>query len=83
MLERATRTSKSIGTSLVEVCIHNILYVRQVYPVELFVKRKKYGTPVFQSRHPDLNEYIAGAVLAVKEELVRVSDRSSFLGSWL
>ncbi|KAF9269936.1 DNA-binding protein [Marasmius fiardii PR-910] len=54
----------------IEVAIHTILYVRQVYPADLFVRRKKYDTPVFQSRHPALNEYISGAVKAVGEELV-------------
>lgn len=57
---------------LVEVAIHTILYVRQVYPADIFVRRKKYDTPVFQSRHPSLNEYISGAVKAIGEELVRV-----------
>jgi len=57
----------------VEVAIHTILYVRQVYPADIFVRRKKYDTPVFQSRHPSLNEYISGAVKAIGEELVRVS----------
>lgn len=50
-----------------------ILYVRQIYPVDLFVRRKKYDTPVFQSRHPALNEYISGAVKAIHEELLLVS----------
>lgn len=53
----------------IEVVIHTILYVRQVYPAELFVRRKKYDTPVFQSRHPALNEYISGAIKAAKEEI--------------
>ncbi|CDO75512.1 hypothetical protein BN946_scf184935.g48 [Trametes cinnabarina] len=35
----------------------------------LFIRRKKYDTPVFQSRHPALNEYIAGAVKAITDEL--------------
>ncbi|GBE77692.1 DNA-binding protein [Sparassis latifolia] len=56
-------------SEFIEVAIHTILYVRQVYPVDLFVRRKKYNTPVFQSRHPALNEYISGAVKAVAEEL--------------
>jgi hypothetical protein len=46
--------------------------VRQVYPAELFVRRKKYNTPVFQSRHPALNEYISGAVKAAGEEIALV-----------
>ena len=57
----------------VEVAIHTILYVRQVYPADLFVRRKKYETPVYQSRHPGLNEYIAGAMKAINDELVLVS----------
>ncbi|KAH9486521.1 Mitotic spindle assembly checkpoint protein MAD2B [Psilocybe cubensis] len=54
----------------IEVAIHTILYVRQVYPAEIFVRRKKYETPVFQSRHPALNDYITGAVKAIADELV-------------
>jgi hypothetical protein len=57
---------------LVEVAIHTILYVRQVYPADLFVRRKKYDTPVFQSRHPALNEYVSGAIKAIGEEVVLV-----------
>lgn len=53
----------------IEVSIHAILYTRQIYPADLFVRRKKYDVPVFQSRHPALNEYISGAVKAVGEEL--------------
>jgi len=62
--------SKSVQ---VEVAIHTILYVRQVYPAEIFVRRKKYETPVFQSRHPALNDYISGAVKAIADELTHVS----------
>jgi mitotic spindle assembly checkpoint protein MAD2B len=54
----------------IEVAIHTILYVRQIYPPDLFVRRKKYDMPVFQSRHPALNEYISGAVKAIADELL-------------
>ncbi|KAI9570242.1 DNA-binding protein [Boletus coccyginus] len=54
----------------IEVAIHTILYVRQIYPPDLFVRRKKYDTPVFQSRHPALNQYISGAVKAIADELL-------------
>ncbi|KAI0082099.1 DNA-binding protein [Panus rudis PR-1116 ss-1] len=56
-------------TEFIEVAIHTILYVRQVYPADVFVRRKKYNTPVFQSRHPALNQYISGATKAVSGEL--------------
>lgn len=63
----------SAPCSPVEVAVHTILYVRHVYPADLFVRRRKYDTPVYQSRHPALNEYIAGAVKAVTDELALVS----------
>ncbi|KAI0830474.1 DNA-binding protein [Trametes gibbosa] len=62
------RTYPALGHPL-EVAIHTILYVRQVYPPDLFVRRRKYDAPVYQSRHPALNEYIAGAVKAITDEL--------------
>ncbi|KAJ3524906.1 hypothetical protein NMY22_g10801 [Coprinellus aureogranulatus] len=55
----------------IEIAIHTILYVRQIYPPDLFIRRKKYDTPVFQSRHPALNEYIAGAVKALEDEMTQ------------
>ncbi|KAL0576803.1 hypothetical protein V5O48_005173 [Marasmius crinis-equi] len=57
-------------TEFIEIAIHTILYVRQVYPADLFVRRKKYDTPVFQARHPALNEYISDAVKAIREEVI-------------
>ncbi|KAG9020328.1 hypothetical protein FS842_007407, partial [Serendipita sp. 407] len=62
-----------------EVSIHTILFVRRVYPSELFARRKKYDAPVYQSRHPDLNKYISDAVKAVGDELTRVGGLLSFL----
>jgi mitotic spindle assembly checkpoint protein MAD2B len=66
-------TDIHLHSDAVEVAIHTILYVRQIYPADLFVRRKKYDTPVFQSRHPALNEYISGAVKAIGEELALVT----------
>ncbi|KAL8277923.1 hypothetical protein RQP46_009742 [Phenoliferia psychrophenolica] len=59
-----------------EAAIHTILYLRQVYPAQLFDKRKKYDSVlVWQSRHPALNEYIGRAIEAVGEELGKGSLR--------
>ncbi|KAG8989544.1 hypothetical protein FRB93_003608 [Tulasnella sp. JGI-2019a] len=53
-----------------EASIHTILCLRRVYPAQVFVRRKKYDAPVFQSRSPSLNEYIASLVKSVGQELV-------------
>ena len=55
-----------------EVSVHTILYLRNVYPKDLFVRRKKYDAPVYQARHPDLSTYISAAVKSVGDELVTV-----------
>ena len=44
------------------------------------MRRRKYDTPVFQSRHPALNEYISAAVKAIGDELVSV--RAEQLALW-
>ncbi|KAG9126403.1 hypothetical protein FRC07_003552 [Ceratobasidium sp. 392] len=54
------QTVKEI-VEFLEVAIHTILFIRGVYPPDLFVRRKKWEVPVYQSRHPALNEYISGA----------------------
>ena len=54
---------------LVEVAVHTILFVRRLYSVDMFTREKKLDAPVYQSRRPDLNEYISGAVKVVGEEL--------------
>ncbi|KAI3624082.1 hypothetical protein CBS14141_002510 [Malassezia furfur] len=56
----------------VECAIHTILAVRQVYPPDVFVRRKRYEAPAFQSRHPGLNEYIGTTCNAIVHELQHV-----------
>ncbi|EGG05869.1 uncharacterized protein MELLADRAFT_87700 [Melampsora larici-populina 98AG31] len=53
----------------VEVAFHNILYVRGVYPSDLFESCKKYDVPIFRSRHVLLTSYISGVVSQVVEEI--------------
>lgn len=61
----------------VEIAIHTILYVRQVYPAEIFVRRQKLGIPLFQCSKPELYSYISGLIESVAEEVLNV--RSSRL----
>ncbi|KAJ3021969.1 MAD2 mitotic arrest deficient-like 2 [Thoreauomyces humboldtii] len=52
-----------------EVAIHQILFVRDVYPSEIFEKRRMYNVAVLMSRHPTLNEYIRNVLTTIKPEL--------------
>lgn len=49
-----------------EVAIHNILYVRKLYPEAIFVPKRKYGVVAYQSNHPLVNEYITECLKAVE-----------------
>ena len=55
-----------------ECAFHTILCVRQVYPANVFVRRRMYDTPVFESRHPVLSNYIRDVVRAIARELDEV-----------
>jgi len=52
-----------------EVFIHQIVYLRQIYPASIFTKKKKYKTPVMMSEHPMVNEYIEKTLSSIKEFL--------------
>ncbi|CAH7666538.1 DNA-binding protein, partial [Phakopsora pachyrhizi] len=53
----------------VEVAFHHILYLRKVYPSELFEQRKKYNVPIFASRHPLLSNYISDVIFQSMAEI--------------
>ncbi|TID21604.1 DNA-binding protein [Venturia nashicola] len=53
------------------VAIHTIIWERGIYPDSSFIKAKKYNTPVRQSRHPKVCEFIQAAVDAVREQLLK------------
>ena len=54
------------------VAIHTILYERDLYPRESFIKARKYNYPVRQSRHPQVCTWIKDAVAAVQVEMLKV-----------
>eukprot|EP00741_Cyanophora_paradoxa_P003574 tig00000093_g3472.t1 len=56
-----------IISELLEVAVHQVLWVRKVYPRSLFERRRKYGMAVWMSRHPDVNDYILSAVTSFNE----------------
>ena len=55
------------------VAIHTILYERDIYPQDSFIKARKYNYPVRQSRHPRVCKWIQDAVAAVESEMLKVS----------
>ncbi|XP_011503316.1 PREDICTED: mitotic spindle assembly checkpoint protein MAD2B-like [Ceratosolen solmsi marchali] len=50
-----------------EIAIHNILYYRNLYPKEAYIKIQIYGIYVYISQHPELNNYIKNTLICVKE----------------
>ncbi|TPX62013.1 hypothetical protein SpCBS45565_g07097 [Spizellomyces sp. 'palustris'] len=52
-----------------EVAIHYVLYVREIYPADIFEPRRKYNVPVRMSRHPVLNGYIRDVLAGIKPDL--------------
>ncbi|XP_005188259.1 DNA polymerase zeta subunit 2 isoform X2 [Musca domestica] len=53
----------------IEVFINHILYTRDVYPSQIFKKRKIYNTPVFASIYPPLNTYLYKVLRTIRELL--------------
>lgn len=71
-MESGTDSRKAASDILVdflEVAVHNVLYVRNIYPASIFVRRKKYGVPVQMSTHPYLNEYITECLKTIRDLL--------------
>nr|XP_005889263.1 PREDICTED: mitotic spindle assembly checkpoint protein MAD2B [Bos mutus] len=62
----ASEMVSDVLCEFLEVAVHLILYVREVYPVGIFQKRKKYNVPVQMSCHPELNQYIQDTLHCVK-----------------
>ncbi|CAM9259090.1 unnamed protein product, partial [Pylaiella littoralis] len=54
-----------------EAAVHSLLHARRVYPQDIFERRRKYGVPVWMSRHPELNNYIYEVLLRAKTLMER------------
>ncbi|KAG7210872.1 hypothetical protein KM043_012354 [Ampulex compressa] len=50
-----------------EVAFNHILFFRNLYPKEIFSKRKIYGTIVYVCDHPELGEYLRNVLSAIRE----------------
>ncbi|XP_016977027.1 DNA polymerase zeta processivity subunit [Drosophila rhopaloa] len=60
-----------IHLEAIEVLLNHILYVRGLYPSQIFKKRRVYNTPVFVSIFPPLNNYLASVLRSARELLIR------------
>lgn len=58
-------------TNFLTVSIHQILYLRSVYPRITFLPVRAYNYPVRQSRHPKVCDYINDASIAVGTEILK------------
>ncbi|OXV05257.1 hypothetical protein Egran_06975 [Elaphomyces granulatus] len=58
-------------TKFLTVAIHQIIYLRSVYPRVTFLPVRAYDFPLRQSRHPKVCEYIRDVVAAVETEILK------------
>ncbi|KAK3931832.1 Mitotic spindle assembly checkpoint protein MAD2B [Frankliniella fusca] len=58
-----------ILVEFLEVSIHQLLFLRNLYPPTIFVLRKMYNIPVQVSKHPGLNQYITESLRSARELL--------------
>ena len=59
----AKKSKTSLGVDVVceflEVAIHQLLYIRDLYPASVFGRRRMYGVSVKMCLHPEVAEYIS------------------------
>lgn len=56
-----------------ELAVHTILYIRQIYPISLFEQRTVYELPTYQCANDAVRLYIRKAMYALGEEIIAVS----------
>ena len=62
----------SAYSDFLTVAIHTILFERNIYPENSWIKARKYNFPVRQNRHPKVCQWIQDAVAAVEVEMLKV-----------
>lgn len=55
-----------------ECIIHYVLYVREVYPPNLFERVTAYTVPTFKCTHPTVCDYIGRILEAMRPLLIKV-----------
>ncbi|KAF2266791.1 DNA-binding protein [Lojkania enalia] len=57
-------------TNFLTAYTHTLLYLRTLYPRTSFTTSKFHNTPVHQSRHPAVCEWITDSIAAVRDQLL-------------
>lgn len=52
-----------------EVAFNHTLFCRNIYPKEIFVKKKIYGCNVYIAEHPEVNKYLSNVLNAIRDLL--------------
>ncbi|KAK2836871.1 hypothetical protein FQN49_006638 [Arthroderma sp. PD_2] len=58
-------------SSFLAVSIHQILYLRSIYPQPTFLSVRQFNHPVRQSRHPKVCSWVNDACAAVESQLLK------------
>ncbi|KAK8858845.1 hypothetical protein IAR55_003075 [Kwoniella newhampshirensis] len=56
-------------TSFLEISLHTLLCIRQIYPPSTFTRRRAHSCPVYQSRHPLVRSYISEVIASISPEI--------------
>lgn len=59
----------AIYVEAIEVMLNHLLYIRGVYPAQIFKKRRVYNTPVYIAAFPALNVYLGNVLRTVQHLL--------------
>ena len=49
---------RMVVREFIEVFLHQIVFLKRIYPETIYCKRRKYRTTLMQSQHPLVNNYI-------------------------
>lgn len=60
----------NVFVDILEAAVHQILFLRDIYPANVFTKCLKFGVPIMKADHPWIVKYIA--------DHLKVSDYSQF-----
>lgn len=52
-----------------EVAFNHVLFCRNIYPKEIFVKKKIYGSNVYIAEHPEVNKYLSNVLNSIRDLL--------------